>query len=257
MGARKKAAEGDQMGLEAIEKYSMDEMEALAFRLVLMWIEKSRKAFPDYRHATLGKGDPRKSLMFKICYKLARETKGVLQEQDYPLYIRAQIDVLRHISRNSGNPLIDPNCLVGEKAWKRWRLWKKRYDMIPTSSGMGARGIAHGALKAVDGLEKTKEFLVKSLGGELEEQKYREAVLNNNIFRWINLGKISPYYVAVSPMIAKVVPSGELEKMNFHTDVYLPCINSDVIARFNDLFPGERIEQSEWLDGVAVEDIVE
>ena len=41
MGARKKAAEGDSMGLEAIEKYRMDEMEALAFRLVI--------AFPAHR----------------------------------------------------------------------------------------------------------------------------------------------------------------------------------------------------------------
>ena len=255
MRSRKNQSGDDSVGVEAIEKYGMEGLEALAFRLVLLWVEKSRKAFPDYRHATLNKGDPRRSLMFKICYKLVRETQGVLEESDYPLYVRAQIEILRHIVKNQGNPLIDPNCLVGDKAWKRWRLWKKRYDMVSTSSGMGERGIAHGAIKAIDGLEKTKEFLVKSLGGGLEEDKYRQAVLNNNIYRWINLGKVSPYYVAMSPMIAKVVPAVELERINFHPDVYRPCINESVIIRFNDLFPGEKLT-SEWLDGIAVEDVV-
>ena len=61
--------------LEAPEKYNMDDLEAAACRIAASWLEQSRKAFPDYRHSTMKKGDPRKSLIFKICYKLARETQ--------------------------------------------------------------------------------------------------------------------------------------------------------------------------------------
>ena len=114
--------------LEAIDKYNMDEMEANACRLAVMWLDQSRKTFPDYRHSKMRKGDPRKSLIFKICYKLARESNGIIEKNEYSLYIRAQLDVLKYVNEGNLTPLIDAGCLVGEKAWRRWRLWKKRYD---------------------------------------------------------------------------------------------------------------------------------
>lgn len=243
------------MGLHAIIEYGMDAMEASAFRLALCWLDVSRRVFPDYRHATLNRGDPRKSLVFKICYKLVRETKGVLEESEYPLYVRAQLEVLKYISRNSGNPLIDPNCLVGERAWKRWRLWKKRYDsVVTTGDSSDERSLAAGALKAIDGLEKTKEFLVKSLG-DLVEERYRQAIINNNIFRWVNLGKISPYYIAISPIMSRLLGKPDLERMNFQADVYRECVNDAVIREFNRLFPGEQITDFA-AGGVSIEDII-
>ena len=243
MAKKKVEKEESAMGLEAIIEYGMDPMEATAYRLALHWLEMSRRIFPDYRHATLNRGDPRKSLVFKICYKLARETQGVLQEAEYPLYVRAQLEVLRFIAKKSGNPLIDPNCLVGERAWKRWRLWKKRYDAVPsTPEGQDGRGLAAGALKAIDGLEKTKEFLVKALGGGLEEERYRQALLNNNIFRWASLGKISPYYLAMSPIMSRIMSQRDLERLNFQPDVYRECVNGAVVEAFNRMFPGEAID---------------
>lgn len=247
MSRKRKHEDKELLAEETIERYGMSDLEAVAVRLVVVWIEKSRKAFPDYRHATLNRGDPRKSLMFKICYKLVRETQGVLEESEYSLYVRAQLDVLKHICKNQGNPLIDPNCLVGDKAWKRWKLWKRRYDMVSVDAGSDGRAYEHGALKALDGLEKTKEFLVKNFGPELEEVKYRQAVLNKNIYRWMNIGKISPYYVAISPIISRTVPKDELDGMNFHPDVYRPCVNAAVVKRFNELFPGEKLDPShDW-----------
>ena len=84
--------------LDAVEKYNMDDLEAKACNLSAMWLEQSRKTFPDYRHSTMRKGDPRKSLIFKIAYKLARETQGILENNEYPLYIRAQLEVLKYIN---------------------------------------------------------------------------------------------------------------------------------------------------------------
>jgi hypothetical protein len=224
--------------LDAVEKYNMDDLEAKACNLSAMWLEQSRRTFPDYRHSTMRKGDPRKSLIFKIAYKLARETQGILENNEYPLYIRAQLEVLKYINSGKDHPLIDPNCLVGEKAWKRWKLWKKRYDSVKNKPAESvANGI--GFQKAIDGIEKTKEFLTKTFGSELTVEKYRECYINNNIFRWINLAKISPYYIAISPFMKSIFTEDDYKKINFDIKVYLPCINKDVEQKFRQLFPLE------------------
>jgi len=227
------------MYLDSIIQYEMDQLEAKAMHVVVLWLERSRKVFPDYRHATMGKGDPRRSLIFKICYKLVRETQGVLEDTEYSLYVRAQLDVLKHINSNRGTPLIDPNCLVGEKAWKRWKLWKRRYDAIQNKpKNTTDKSTPQGVIKALDGLEKTKEFLAKSLG-ECTEAKYKEAYLNNNFFRWYNLGKISPYYLATSSYWQGILKPEDYKKLNFDIQVYKPCIEEMVRKKFTELFPNE------------------
>jgi len=248
MTERKKEEEPD-LRLDAIIEYDMSELEAKAYKVNLLWLDKSRKMFPDYRHATMKKGDPRKSLIFKICYKLVRETQGVLADDEYHLYVRAQLDVLRHINSARSTPLIDPNCLVGEKAWKRWKLWKRRYDALsqrPVDKEI--QESPQAILKALEGIERTKEFFVKAFAGDLSFQKFQEAHLNKNIFRWINLQKISPYYLAISPFIQNILTPEDREKMNFDVKVYLPCINHVVKNKFKELFPLENLVLEENFD---------
>lgn len=237
--SREKKEENFMWLIESAEKYSMDEMETHACHIAAMWLEQSRKKFPDYRHATMKKGDPRKSLIFKIAYKLVRETNGILTKEDYPLYIRAQLDILKAINRDNAHPLIDPNCLVGEKAWKRWKLWKKKYDQVRNKPKDNVEVTGVGIQKALDGIEKTKEFMVKTFGSDITFDKYKESYINNNIFRWINMGKISPYYLAVSPFVKKLFTEDDYKKINFDLNVYLPCIDSSVLARFGSLFAFE------------------
>jgi hypothetical protein len=226
--------------LEAILDYEMDELEGKAYKLCLIWLDRSRKVFPDYQHTGMKRGDPRKSLIFKVCYKLVRETQGVLEDKDYPLYIRAQLDVLRHINTGKGHPLIDANCLVGEKAWKRWKLWKRKYDSISAKPTEVSQAAGPGVVKAIDGLERTKEFLTKTLGAAPGIDKYREAYLNNNLFRWANFGKISPYYLVISPHIATVMTPEDFKRLNFDPSLYKSCITDEVMQRFKEMFPHEQ-----------------
>lgn len=233
----KSKPEDDPLNLDAIHKYNMNDLESKAYKVTLLWLQRSRKMFPDYRHATIKKGDPRKSLIFRICYKLVRETQGVLEDHEYPLYVRAQLEILKYINNDQADPLIDPNCLVGEKAWKRWKVWKKKYDGLSKTTEPVATNI--GIAKAIDGLEKTKEFLVKTFSSDLSFPRFQEAYLNNNIFRWINLNKISPYYLAISPFIKKLFNDNDFKKINFDLNVYMPCIDESVRQKFNELFVEE------------------
>ena len=59
MPRKKKSVDQEpKVYLDAIIQYEMDEMEAKAMHVVVLWLERSRKVFPDYRHSTMGKGDP-------------------------------------------------------------------------------------------------------------------------------------------------------------------------------------------------------
>lgn len=225
--------------LDAIAYYGMDKLESTAYKVCIIWIEKSRKFFPDYDHTRLRSGDPRKSLMFKVCYKLVRETQGLLEEEDFPLYVRAQLDILKNISLTSNkHPLIEPNCLVGEKAWKRWKLWKKKYDSVVSEKGFATK-VKASSQKVLDALEKTKEFIFKNIGPNPTIEKFQESVINRNLFRWISFGKISPYYLCLSPYFEKLVSEEEIKKINFDLDIYRVCIDDDVKTVFRKKFDYE------------------
>jgi hypothetical protein len=225
------------MRYEAIIDYEMDNLEAAAYKICLIWIDRSRKIFPDYQHQGMKRGDPRKSLLFKICYKLVRETQGgILDENDYSLYVRAQLEVLKHIEKNGGRPLVDANCLVGDKAWKRWRLWKSKYDALASKPSEIPQDVGPGEKKAIEGFKRTKEFIVKTLGAEPPIEKYKEIYLNNNLFRWVNFGKISPYYIAISPYIAKLMKPEDFKRMSFDPSLYKSCITDSVIQKFQEIF---------------------
>jgi hypothetical protein len=233
-------SEDDFMPLiDAINHYKMDKLESSAYKLCIIWMEKSKKFFPDYDHAKLKKGDPRKSLMFKICYKFVRETQGVIDENDYPLYVRAQLDILKNISLGKDeHPLIQPNILVGEKAWKRWKLWKKKYDSVVSEKEFTTK-ITVSSQKVLDAFDKTREFIFKTFGPEPSIEKFNESIINKNLFRWINLGKISPYYLCLSPYFKKLVSDENLKNINFDLEMYRSCINNELIALFEQKFKYE------------------
>ena len=218
----------------------MDQDECKAYQLALCWLENSQKLFPKYNHLKLPKkGDPRKCLLFKYCYKLATETKGLIIDTDYELYIKAQLHILKAITLDDNtHPRIEPQILVGEKAWRRWKLWKKRYD-----SRLGQvhnQSIETQLVKVKLALESTKVFLVKIFSGTPSLEKYKEAVDNRNLFRWINLGKISPYYLALSPYISALFSEGIGKEVAVDLEVYRKSVDGEMFRDcFKELFPEE------------------
>lgn len=230
---------GEKMRLEAILDYDMDLLEGKAYKLCLMWMETSQRIFPEYSHSGMKSGDPRKSLLFKTCYKLVRETQGIIEDCDYNLYIRAQLEVLKHISKTvNSNLLISPNCLTGEKAWKRWKLWKRKYDSLTKKTedfSISSVGIA----KALDGINKTQEFYLKSFSLLPTLEQFTVKYSKKQILTLINLGKISPYYLCISPFIKVLLSEKELAEINFDFNAYKHCINEEVLLKFKEMFPNE------------------
>lgn len=215
-----------------LEKYNLNEEELEVLRIIEIWIDLSNKYFPDYNHTKLKKGDPRKSVIFKICYKLLRETKGLIPKEDYSLYIRSQLEILKFQSKNNPLVLIDPMCLIGDKAWIRWKLWKKKYDDKMKTPIEISNNLKY--LKAKESIVKTKKFISIKFESNPSLDDYIEN--KNNLINWINFNNISPYYVCLSPYMNKIFCKEDLLKINFDLSFYRDCINEEVKDLFKKLF---------------------
>jgi len=218
----------EEYNLDPIIEYSMPEDHAFAYKLGLMWVNFSKKVFPNCNTTNYPrKGDPRNSSLFKYCYKLQRDTKGLIIPGEYKLYIMAQLHILKAIEINNSHPYIAVQCLVGDKAWVRWKVWKKNFDNIQKAK----------TLKEVS-LEKTDIVTIKT---ELEQtKKLLESKIKNEaqfiemareIERWVSFGKVSGFYAVLSPWAKK-----HCDMKNVDISQYCASITAEVENCFRELF---------------------
>jgi hypothetical protein len=76
---------------DAIFQWNMSPLEATPTSWRSFGKNKSPNYFPKQKTAKLPlRSDPRKSTLFKYCWKLARETRGLLKVEEYQLYISSK-----------------------------------------------------------------------------------------------------------------------------------------------------------------------
>jgi len=227
------------MDLEAIIKYKMNELEAKAYKFCLLWEKLVKKEFPNERHTKLRrKGDPRKSVLFKYCYKLARETKGLIPDDEYRLYITAQLHILKLQDDGQVHALIEPCVLVGDKAWRRWRLWKNYYDKEAIKPKTTEELEISPSLALVE-LSRTKKFLIQELGDPPKIERMDEKIKDLSFVRWVTVGKVTPYYVLLSPYIKKLLGEDFEDVFLFDFDVYRRMICNEIEEYFKKEFDYE------------------
>lgn len=196
------------MRLDAIFQYNMTKKEADVYKICLLWEKVAARMFPGESYPRIPKRtDPRKSHLFRHCWKMFRETRGILEERDWERYITAN---LTGIKKHSGR--IDPNCLAGDKAWKRWRIYKWLYEkaMAVKNGETPPPSAITTSPKIVLDLDLTKKFLYEKCGGEVTEEKIAEFIKSGIFKLWVLRGKVSPYYVMQSPWVRKHADLKEL-----------------------------------------------
>lgn len=223
-------------GLEAIIQYKMTRDEAIAYKISLIWVELCQKEFPNYRHAKLRKGDPRKSLLFRYCYTLYQETKGIIPSNEYRLYILAQLRTLKMVRCGDVHALIQPSILTGRRAWWRWKAWKRNYDRnIEYSETSEEAAIYAPEHVVVEDLGTTYDWLTQQ--GLDTKEKVIDAFLDGRIPQWIHTQKVSPYYLVLSPWANSL---DNLEKVvNMDLQVYKRAINNNIREFFKTEFRRE------------------
>src|SRR5687767_4365124 len=104
---------------DAIFQWKMTPDETEVYNLAVVYEREYKKIFGEdtdgqsvRRNSIPKKGDPRKSNLFRHCWKLRRETRGLLESHEYKNYIHANLVIIRI---NKGH--VEPNCICGDKAW--------------------------------------------------------------------------------------------------------------------------------------------
>ena len=218
--------------LDSAVTYQMTPIETKAYYLCLVWMDLSHHYFPKYNHFKVRQGDPRKSSLFKYCYTMIKHTWGKLPESDYYLYIKAQLVILKAVGEKEGVHIrVEPNCLVGPKAWKRWKVFKKKYDAKLKFIDDIAIETPEGVVK--ESILRSHKFLKKHLP-ELTLDKFEELNKSGIVLKWLILGQIGQYYALVCPFIKQCLPEEELaKKLNYDLSIYKNSINSNILEWFD------------------------
>lgn len=231
--------------LEPILQYKMDDQQAKAYKVCLIWMKLCEKILPDYKYTRIPKnGDPRKSHLFRQAWKLLRDTKGLLADEEIGLYIRAQLEILKGIKRSNGaHVLIDPICLSGEKAWIRWKMYKRRFTTAARDNAQTRAEEERTPLfRIAQEIDKTKLFFARFYEGTPTREQVKAMVDDGNLRRWVALGKVSPYYVLLSPFARAAfqgVKTDDYFGVACDLDLYARDVTPEAGAMFRVKFPAE------------------
>ena len=194
---------------DAIFQWNMNAMQAEVYKLALYYEETYRKICGQTtdgqsirRNCLPKRGDPRKSNVFRNCWRMKRETRGLLEEHEYKLYIFGNLTILMLQKAH-----IEPNSICGDKAWIRFKVYKRKYDvkMAELACKVPPPSASTTSPKVVCQIDSTKKFLFERCDGAPTFDKVK-TFIENGIFKfWIATGKISEYYVILSPFVSKSV----------------------------------------------------
>ena len=185
------------------DKYDLSPIETLAYQCCIVYLTLAHKIFPNYRHCKLPKsGNVRNASLFKHCLKMCKNLDTKVKKEHYPLYIKAQMDIFSSIYKATNVcPFIVPSMISSSKSFSRWMLWKNRYEAIKviktenTTINAERQLLLNEFIKTL-AFMNTKFNIFENLKTFLENK--------TEIFKFVILKKISPYYVALSPWIEKL-----------------------------------------------------
>jgi hypothetical protein len=107
---------------------SSDPDKLLAYNLLIYYLNCEYHYFPVYNHTKFNDLKPvEKQSAFKYLFKFVKDKKGIFEtSSDYYLFIKAQLEIAKLLE--SKNPIVNPSLLVGDKAEKRYYVWKKKVE---------------------------------------------------------------------------------------------------------------------------------
>lgn len=229
---------------DAIFEWKMTNDEAAVYKIAVCYEQQYKKicgASADgqsiRRNSIPKRGDPRKSNVFRNCWAMCRETRGLLEPHEHKLFIVSNLTLL-----NLRKSHIEPNVICGNNAWIRYRIYKRKFDakMAEMACRTPPPSVSTTDPKIIMQIDRTKRFLFEICEGAPTLEKIN-SFIKNGIFRfWTASGKISHYYVVLSPWISKIVDVDQYaDKCMFSAELMRQHVTQEVRNYFDYEFSHE------------------
>jgi len=223
---------------DAIFQWHMKPLEIEAYKLAVCYEKEYRRLFGETadgqavrRNSLPKRTDPRKSNLFRHCWKMRRETRGLIDSTEYRNYIIGNLTILK-----LQNAHVEPNGICGDKAWIRYKVWKRKYDakMAEVAATAPPPSVSTTSPKIIGQIDKTKKFLFERCDGEPTFDKMKNFI-DTGIFKfWVATGKVSHYYVVISPFVARACDVDKLaEQCAFSAALMREKITEEVKGYFD------------------------
>ena len=234
---------------DAIFQWRMTNEEAAAFKLAVLYEKEFRRVFKDYKVVQRGslerntlprRGDPRKSNLFRFCWKLRRETRGLLESHQWKQYISANLTIIK---LNDG--YVEPQCVCGDKAWCRWKLYERwcKEKEAEKACAPPPPDVSTVDPKVIKEIDTTKKFLFERCEGEVTEEKLKKFFDDGILKLWVLTGKVSRYYIVLSPWMNKFCDIGKFaEDCSFDPTLFREKISPEVREYFKDEYRHEHCQ---------------
>ncbi len=229
--------------LEDIAKFDLNPKEAAAYKVAAIYDHLLKKMFPNYRHICgLGK-DPRTSLIFRHAWKVIEEHGHEMTgKDDYKVYVMAQLKVFKTYLDRGEPVLINPNCLSGDGAWARFKLYEKRYEQSKAFQTVEAANIQiNSDDRVVKELKKTKDYFYLKFNRHNSEDIIK-SLDDRSLLRWVIMKNVSGYYPHMSPLVKCWLSNKNLtisDYFGYSLNVYSKGVTSENEIVFKEFFEYE------------------
>ncbi len=201
-----------------------------AFKLGLVYTELAVKYFPNLKHGYPRSGDPRKSELFKICWKLMNDNKTKLKKEEFRPFIQAQLSILKNIKAGPAKELFyGPRCLLGNPAWGRWIVWQKHARAQKTFMSSSIEPTREYKVE----LLKTKAVLENKIR-PLNRETLIEAMDSGMLFRMATLKAVSQSFLDCCPLVRTYVTKNPDVARRY--DIKLENAPEEALAKYKELF---------------------
>lgn len=180
---------------------SYDENETLAYQLLCIYIKMRQEIIPNYIHSRIPSNtkDLRKSLLFKHLLKFVKTNRHRFKGYQFVLFMRAQLEVMRHLQQQGAKILIEASILCGTQADKRWSIWK---NWVRESNKITKITYAFVPSNLNWEFENTLNSIKDMCDGELSFGKFSKE--SPVLLKLVILKKISPVYINLSCWVKKL-----------------------------------------------------